>query len=44
MSREDRQTNLEFYLKEKQTNLNDQTAVLDFIETEMEVNRNANNM
>lgn len=43
MTREDRKTNLDFYLKERQTAFNDRDAVMDFIETEIEVTRNANN-
>ena len=43
MSREDRKTNLDFYLKERQTNFTNHEAVMDFIETEIEVTKNTNN-
>ena len=35
---------MENYLIERQTNFNDQNAVMDFIETEIEVTRTANNV
>ena len=44
MTREDRQTNLENYMKERKNSTTDQNALLDFIETELELNRNANNV
>lgn len=41
MSKDDRKTNLDNYLKERKTNIKNTDAVFDFIETEIEVNRNA---
>lgn len=43
MSKDDRKTNLDNYLKERKTNIKNTDAVFDFIETEIEVNKNAQN-
>lgn len=44
MSRNERNTILESYLKERNTNYKDNEAVLDFIETEIEINKNASDI